>query len=124
MANKVYQIRYYGIGEDMDNITAENLCSSSGLISQGGQTITNIEQVSIEATPGTAFYLNGVSMMIGVTGVYEVFLGQADIVTLFFNTASIEKIKNHNLAIKQYNDENKARPRQFTPLIVSIAYNG
>ena len=122
MANRVYQIRFFGVDLDEENITADELSSSSGIINQDSNTITNIEHVTIEATPGTVFYLNGNPFVIGVTGVYEIFLNESAIQKLSFNKASVENIQLYNQHIKEYNDNNQ-KPRKYTPLIVNIAYN-
>lgn len=121
MANKVYQIRFFGLDLSEENITADELSSFSGIINQDSDIITNIEHITIEAIPGTIFYLNGNSFVVGITGVYEIFLNESAIQTLSFNKTSIENIQLNNLRIKEYN--NGKNLRKYTPLIVNIAYN-
>lgn len=125
MATKVYQIRFLGINADMENITANELCSSSG-ISADGQIIANIHQISIEATPGTMFSFNGIEtpFVIGATGVYEVFFDEPAGQNLFFMPVSVQNIQTHNQQIKEYNDSNPPTgKRAYAPLIVNIVYD-
>jgi len=123
MANKVCQLRFLGIDSDDENISAEALCSSSGVITPDNQLITNMEQISIEARPGTKFYLNGNELIMGITGVYEIFLDEAAIEKLTFDAISINNIQEYNQRIKEYNEANPLIKRQYTPVIISMAYN-
>ena len=123
MANKVCQLRFLGIGANDENITAEELYSSSGIIDADDQLITNAESVSIEARPGTVFYLNGAPFIVGITGVYEIFLNEVSIEKLYFDQTSINNIQTRNQEIQSYNEENPLMKRSYTPLIISVAYN-
>lgn len=78
MSQQIYQLRF-GFGIDEDNITAEELISPTGLMFQ------HICQLSIETIPGVKFYLNNNAIVIGVTGIYEVYLPDGDLNLRFDN---------------------------------------
>ncbi len=124
MANKIYQARFLGIGADIENITASNLCASSGIINENNQPIANIRQISIEGAPGMVFFLNGIQAVIGSTGVYEVFFNEPDGRGLYFSAASIQNLREQNQRIKEYNDLNPPTgKRPYTPLTVNVVYD-
>jgi hypothetical protein len=96
MTQQVYQLRF---NTNNDNITSDEL------ISPAGQMFQHIHQLSIESHPGFQCLINNIPIVIGVTGIYEVYLEETDL-TLRFNPASVQ-----NLVQSGY------------PLIVSIVYD-
>lgn len=91
MAKKMQQIRFGGVS-GYANATAADLISGAAFSTeaQGG-----IEQLGIQAIPGTKFFLNNSPdpIIIGSTGIYELDLtNQLSITDLRFYADSINKI--------------------------------
>ena len=105
MAKKAYQIRFCADPDraESNNVTVEELVSGTVFDDK-----LPIEQLGIQALPGTKFYLNGSKdpIMIGATGIYELDLtNRSAISKLRFNATSVENVVNSE-----------------TPLLVDIVY--
>lgn len=93
MARKVYQIRYYGDGNDKNqpsSLTGNRLRSGS-VFSQ----YTPMKQLGIQTMPGVKFYLNNSvePVQVGATGIYELNVeNMTEITALSFDTTSINMI--------------------------------
>lgn len=102
MAKKISQVRY---GTNDTNATALALISGSAF---NEYVAGGIDQLGIQAIPGTMFYLNGSPdpIIIGTTGIYELDLnGQASITGLRFNERSIDRAGITVLVDMVYNKE-------------------
>lgn len=91
MAKQITQIRF---GMENANTTAVDLISGDTFTSYAAG---GIEQIGIQAIPGTMFYLNGSPdpIIIGATGIYELDVtDQSSITGLRFHRDSIANIAN------------------------------
>lgn len=97
MARKNYQIRFNTPGGNSQGVTAVSLINGDAFtpyISKG-----SIEQLGIQAIPGTKFYLNNSPdpIMIGSTGIYELDVtNRASINAIRFDKKSISIISDSN----------------------------
>ena len=94
MAKQLYQIRY--------NTVDANIAKEDGYLLTRDDTFApytahgGIEQLGIQAPPGTKFYINSSPdpVMVGGTGIYELNLANQIAITTFrFDQESIENIK-------------------------------
>ena len=99
MAITVRQFRWYGVGDKRnypDGITKPNLKSGSIFFKNNPGVIT---MLGIQASPGTAFYLNNTEQptIIGSVGNYQLDLqGIGEITSIRFDEDSLSAIDNAN----------------------------
>ena len=95
MANKVYQVRYYGDGSTNNypaGLTGNKLRSGSIF-----NSFTPMKQIGIQTIPGVKFYLNNAyePILIGSTGTYELSAENlTEITSLSFDVTSINLINS------------------------------
>ena len=93
MAKKMQQI-HFNATSSYPSVSATSLVSGSAFASY---VLGGIEQLGIQAVPGTKFFLNNSPdpIVIGTTGIYELDLtNQSSITELRFHADSIANIKN------------------------------
>ena len=114
MAQRMVQKR---LGTNNDNITAEELISPPGV------TFQHISQLSIETEPGVQFYIDNQlePYIIGVTGIYEIYLND-NTISLRFDRASIEQIEAHNQRIEETIPNRFARDGKRQSVVISMLY--
>ena len=89
MAKKIIQIRF---GDNIANPTTSEIDLVSGE-AFASYAVGGIEQIGIQAVPGTKFYLNGSPdpIIIGTTGIYELDVSdQSSITGLRFHRDSVK----------------------------------
>ena len=95
MEKRIKQFRYFGdndITHNTPNTNSKTLVSGNLFSS-----VLPILQIGIQALPGTQFYVNSSTspVIVGVTGVYELNLGDnTQITSLFFDGNSLKAIEN------------------------------
>ena len=112
MANKIMQIRYFGINSNKNSDTNLNEKLTQEMIGKNGIIPTPIVSLGIQTSlPGLQFYVNDSErpVIVGISGIYELNLNDLNkISSLTFSGASIEAINNgsHYLIIDVlYEDE-------------------
>lgn len=100
MAKTVKQFRYYSDNEnERANNNPTNISKDYLVSGEVFAPYMPISQIGIQATPGTAFYLNRSTepIIIGNTGIFELDLNdQIEIIALRFDAKSIQFI-NENI---------------------------
>lgn len=112
MANKIMQIRYYGINSSKNSDTNLKEKLIKEMIGKDGIIPSPIVSLGIQTSlPGLQFYINNSErpVIVGVSGIYELNLNDLNkIYSLIFSEASIGAIDNgsHYLIIDVlYEDE-------------------
>lgn len=96
MAKKTWQYRFGGTDPNIETGASNSLVTGSAFKEQFSK---GVEQIGIQALPGTRFKLSTGPdwVVIGTTGIYELDLtGRATITSLAFDAASIDVIKNNS----------------------------